>query len=350
MNAGEIGSNHSVTALYELKLRHGAWGRVGTVHIRYQNPGANSDTKSENVQTKKYWTQDQRPSRLSKRPQTTGPTQPPKHRQAAGEGMTNHHCDQRALKVAMLLHETIKPEVTILFGSRSRGDYTPGKSDIDIMLVQEEYPDSKMKSKAHLTAESLTSTLYDKPPTVQIIWKTSEEFDRKRRTVNHIIPRALRDGVIMPGNPQDYSNRYPEDNGVDYKEEWTTTDERIRHAGNHLSVFNDIVDLGHNDDMIGQQAHDAMEHALKALISVCGRSYERIHDINPLLNDAMDADPGFRPNPAIDGSVYDQYTRMKECCAKHTHISSIQGYRNIVNTEVRSILDRVQQVKQEKSS
>ena len=45
VDAGEIGSNHSVTALYELKLRHGAWGRVGTVRIRYQNPGANSDTK-----------------------------------------------------------------------------------------------------------------------------------------------------------------------------------------------------------------------------------------------------------------------------------------------------------------
>ena len=45
VDAGEIGSNHSVTALYELKLRHGAWGRIGTVRIRYQNPGANSDTK-----------------------------------------------------------------------------------------------------------------------------------------------------------------------------------------------------------------------------------------------------------------------------------------------------------------
>ena len=45
MDAGETGSNHSVTALYELKLRHGAWGRVGTVRIRYQNPDANSYTK-----------------------------------------------------------------------------------------------------------------------------------------------------------------------------------------------------------------------------------------------------------------------------------------------------------------
>ena len=261
--------------------------------------------------------------------------------------MTNNHYDQRALKVAMVLHETIKPEVTILFGSRSRGDYTEGKSDIDIMLVQKEYPDSKMNSKAHLTAESLTSTLYDKPPTVQIIWKTSEEFDRKRRTVNHIIPRALRDGVIMPGNPEDYSNRYPDDD-VDYKEEWTTSDERVRHAESHLSVLNDIVDLGHNDDMIGQQAHDAMEHALKGLISVCGRSYERIH-INLLLNEAMDADPGFHPNPAIDGSVYDQYAGMREYYTKHTHISSIEGYRDIVNKEVSSILERVQQVKREKS-
>ena len=45
VDAGEIGADHSVTALYELKLRHGTRGRVGTVRIRYQNPDANSDTR-----------------------------------------------------------------------------------------------------------------------------------------------------------------------------------------------------------------------------------------------------------------------------------------------------------------
>ena len=37
VDAGEVGSGHSVTALYELKLREGAQGRLGTVHLRYED-------------------------------------------------------------------------------------------------------------------------------------------------------------------------------------------------------------------------------------------------------------------------------------------------------------------------
>ena len=37
VDAGEVGSGHSVTALYELKLREGAQGRLGTVRLRYED-------------------------------------------------------------------------------------------------------------------------------------------------------------------------------------------------------------------------------------------------------------------------------------------------------------------------
>ena len=41
VDAGEIGAGHSVTALYELKLREGAEGVIGTVHMRYEDVGLN---------------------------------------------------------------------------------------------------------------------------------------------------------------------------------------------------------------------------------------------------------------------------------------------------------------------
>ena len=41
VDAGEIGAGHSVTALYELKLREGAEGTLGTVYMRYENVGLN---------------------------------------------------------------------------------------------------------------------------------------------------------------------------------------------------------------------------------------------------------------------------------------------------------------------
>lgn len=37
-DAGEIGSGHSVTALYEIKLNEGTAGKLATVHIRYEDP------------------------------------------------------------------------------------------------------------------------------------------------------------------------------------------------------------------------------------------------------------------------------------------------------------------------
>ena len=41
IDAGEIGAGHSVTALYELKLREGAEGVIGTVYMRYEDVGLN---------------------------------------------------------------------------------------------------------------------------------------------------------------------------------------------------------------------------------------------------------------------------------------------------------------------
>ena len=41
VDAGEIGAGHSVTALYELKLREGAEGVIGKVYMRYEDVGLN---------------------------------------------------------------------------------------------------------------------------------------------------------------------------------------------------------------------------------------------------------------------------------------------------------------------
>jgi Ca-activated chloride channel family protein len=38
VDAGEVGAGHTVTALYELKLRPQAWGRVASVYLRWQDP------------------------------------------------------------------------------------------------------------------------------------------------------------------------------------------------------------------------------------------------------------------------------------------------------------------------
>lgn len=53
-DAGEIGSGHTVTAVYEIQLKEGAAGDVATVEVRYKNPD-NDESKSV---SKTYTTQD----------------------------------------------------------------------------------------------------------------------------------------------------------------------------------------------------------------------------------------------------------------------------------------------------
>ncbi len=45
VDAGEIGANHSVTALYELKFHDGAAGDIGTVSLRYEDPDTRGITE-----------------------------------------------------------------------------------------------------------------------------------------------------------------------------------------------------------------------------------------------------------------------------------------------------------------
>ena len=61
--------------------------------------------------------------------------------------------DHRALEIVQLLQELEQLDIAILFGSRATGAYEDGKSDIDIMLVQEEPP----------TAEQKEANLGDRP-------------------------------------------------------------------------------------------------------------------------------------------------------------------------------------------
>ncbi len=259
--------------------------------------------------------------------------------------MTTTNCDPRALEIAHCLHRTEQPELTILFGSRARGDYEDGRSDIDIMLVQEHPPSEEQESRTRNQAETSAQELYRQEVPVQIIWKTSDEFNRMRRSVNHLVARALRDGVMMSRDTGDYSSGYNDNNENDYEYEWTVTDERYRHAEKHLNTFNNLIDVGDHDDMIGQHAQGAMEHALKSLISATHTAYDRIHDINQLTSDALRADSDFQFSQGIDGSIYNQYAGSQDYHPTQNPISDIADYRNIVNADVQAILARVREIR-----
>lgn len=257
-------------------------------------------------------------------------------------------CDPRALQVAKKLHEAEQSEITVLFGSRARGDYVEGRSDIDVLLIRDSVPDLKQKELINQEAQKLTRSLYGQTVPVQTVWYTSEEFDQMRRTVNHVIARALQDGVIMLRDPEDYNNRYGQDE-PDHSQEWTVTGERLRHAEEHLDVFNLLINSGRAlmDDMIGQQAHQALEHAMKALISARGWQYKTTHNLNELVGDVRRADPEFCFRLTIDGQIYNQYVGREEYWPTKTLLSSIPNYEEATRADIQRLLERVREVQSE---
>ena len=256
---------------------------------------------------------------------------------------TQTKCDQRALKVATLLHRDVRPFLTILFGSRARGDYEDGRSDIDIMLVRETLPSLEECGEIRDMVRAWAESIYDELVSVQLIWQTIEEFERMRRTVNHVTVHALREGILMSDDPA-YDGRNFENDEVDENYEWSLTEERLRHAENHLATFNVLIDAGMHDSMIGQHAQGAMEHALKALISARVERYPHVHNIDDLVTRARVVDSEFQFTLAIDGDIYNQYVGSDEYKTTGIPITGIDDYRNKVNADVQAILSRIRDI------
>ena len=256
--------------------------------------------------------------------------------------ITASRCDPLALRIAQELHRAEQPEVTVLFGSRSRGDYEDDRSDIDILLVRETTPTLEQKELIERQAGKLARSLYGWEVPVQTVWKTPAEFDQMRRTVNHVVARALNDGVIMPRDPEDYQDRYGHEE-EDHSQEWTVTSERLRHAEEHFIMFDAAVNLG-LDNMIGLHAHQSLEHAMKALISAHGRQYKTIHNLNELVGDMRRADPAFRFRLEISGEIYNQYAGRDEYRRTETPLTSLPGYEEKTRANIQQLLDRVREI------
>ena len=261
--------------------------------------------------------------------------------------MTTTHTktDPRALRVAEDLHRELQPKLTILFGSRVRGDYEDGRSDIDIMLVGDSLPSGAAQLELQSRVTARAQIIYGCSTPVQLFCQTSDEFEKMRRTVNHVTVYALREGIIMSQDPE-YNGRDFDNEEEDYSHEWSLTEERLRHAERHLAAFHLMIEGGMHDSMIGQHAQGAMEHALKALISARLRAYPHIHNINHLVAAARRADRRFRFSPSIPGDTYNQYVGSDEYKESKNPITDIADYRNLVNADVQVVLARVREILQ----
>ena len=193
--------------------------------------------------------------------------------------------DTRALAVGQAVLRETGAEDVILFGSRARGDYRED-SDIDLLLIHSELKDYELRTKVKDSAKATAAALYGSPVGVDLLWFSPEEFDRMRRSHNHVTAIATEEGINMEGGSASIEDG-------DRSNEWTVTNQRCRHARAHFRSMRRSIEDQEIDIIVGQQAQQSLEHAMKALISASGHRYRRLHDLLVIERDMRQADPGF---------------------------------------------------------
>ena len=221
--------------------------------------------------------------------------------------------DPKAIHVARQVFLEQRSDLTILFGSRARGDQDEASSDIDIMLVQNLEPTGQEAELASAIAETAAEKAYGRYVPVQLMWRTREKYRYNRRYSNSIETNTVREGGIMPRDAESYSAHDFEDEETGYEYDWTQYNERLRHAEIHLTGFNNNNETGMDDLLIGQEGQRTPEHAMKVLLETHGASYRRVHEIGELLGNIRYNDPEMRDfRLSIQPEIYTAYEGQNE--------------------------------------
>lgn len=88
----------------------------------------------------------------------------------------------------------INPEMIILFGSRARGENKPD-SDLDILIVESK-PFNKLRSRWKETIK-IRRLLDDTNIAKDILVYSKDEMEYWKDSINHIIPRSLKEGKVL---------------------------------------------------------------------------------------------------------------------------------------------------------
>ena len=206
--------------------------------------------------------------------------------------------DARALRVAQALRDAIDAECVILFGSRARADWTE-RSDIDLMIVEPAVPEPEQREKIESIGKSLVKQAYQDCAFVPVdfVYLTRVAYERKSvHTLNHVARFARRDGIIVPRNPDDFpGSEAPDD--PDHCDEPMERQLRIADANTHYRAMHALMDAGLTDKVVAYNAHQLLEHAMKALISAQGHEYRHTHALDLLLGDIRANDPHLDVQP-----------------------------------------------------
>ena len=242
--------------------------------------------------------------------------------------------DPKAVKLAEILHGARQPQLTILFGSRARGDYAEGRSDIDILLIEDHPPYGETAANAGMAFRTAKAELYrgHRIEFDQII-TNQEEFRKRRAAVNTLEAHALRDGYFLGEEAEYYA-------GLARRSE---NHHQTRWANQSLQSLINREDS--EDELQGRWAYSAITHALKASINAAGEWCPDLHDVEMLLELARQADPEGDYATTLDPEIYTQYGDSRRGIQPHSPFTGRTEHREYATRDAQTALARAEELK-----
>ena len=265
--------------------------------------------------------------------------------------MTLADADPRAVAVAEAVHQRERPQATILFGSRARGDYNEKYSDIDLLLVCDEEPDTDARIDAEEFARATVNAIYRRYVPFQLDYAPRKAFDSERPYINSVSTQALLTGVVMTDNPEEFTSQYAnQPEGFPRRFNWPEYDEHLAAAEDYLAAFITLSEVNPIDRGAGQMAQQALERAMKAAIIAHGATPQRnTHSIGDLLGTLRRLDPEllnyyFSVHPAI----YNQYAggERYEIGSQQPRLTEVGGYYEDTAQDVNFLLAYARRVEE----
>ena len=248
--------------------------------------------------------------------------------------------DVKALRVAKGLRDAIDVECVILFGSRARADWME-RSDIDLMIIEPEIPDLDRRTGIERIGREMVKEMFHEFMPVDFVYLTRDEYERKSvNTLNHVARFARREGIIVPRNPDDFPGSDAQDD-PDHCDEPMERQLRIADANTHYRAMHTMMDAGLTDKVVAYNAHQVLEHAMKALISAQGHEYRHTHELDLLLGDIRANDPQLDLQPRSDLHQLNNFAGATRYGPLLTPISDYTDMANRVTNDLIRVYDEI---------
>ena len=238
------------------------------------------------------------------------------------------------------------PSASFCSGRGVRDDWRD-RSDVDLMVINPGTPAPEDVYRIKEEARAIAKRIYANDlMSVDLVFMTSEEYDRKsRRTINNVAALAREEGIKMTRDSGGYNGLPDDDDHHDRRDEHAERTRRIADANMHYNAICTVLLDMQATRVQGTRsinAHQALEHGLKALISAMGRRYPHVHELTRLITyvDTLDLQfssnlsqldtyaGGDRYGPALIPVT--DFTRMandvtEDLDAIHQHIARLTG-------------------------